>query len=678
MGHLDESMHEPGVQEAVTWFDPRDAADVPASLLLRVLDTLVLSGSTEQEQPTGLLTALEQVLRASAAWLWRRGGQWQVIASSSTVATTMATNLSAVAAGVLGEAAATGRVALIEHDRGHTVCVPLDERHCPNMFLCASLGGADRDLAVETARGLACLQSLLSWMVRQLVEHHSLAGQVVDLRALLDVTRRLAVIKNTEELLEAIASEAASLLDAERASIFIWDRERGELIARPALGVEGKVLRVPDDQGIVGAVLKGGEPTVVNDVRSDPRFSADVDRRLGFQTRNLIAVPLSDPRGRRLGVFEVLNKRSGSFTARDRWLLERLADQVAVVLENAAERDRLTRVATHYSEQTQEGAQIVGRSRAIVELRATVHRLAQTDLPVLILGESGTGKEVVARAIHSHSKRRGGPFIAINCAAIAETLLESELFGHEQGAFTDARETRPGKFELAQGGTLFLDEIGDMSPSGQAKLLRVLEEKSIYRVGGTKPIPVDVRVIAATNRDLVQRVREGQFREDLYYRLSVVAIQIPPLRQRREDVLELAEFFLDQFCRDAGRERLQLSEAAKRRLQEYGWPGNVRELRNLMERLAFLAPGPTIEGAEIERILAAMGVPRDEEGISVRLGMSLSEATMEFQRRYIREAIRLANGNVAEAGRRLGLHRSNLYRKMKQLGMDRGPEGDKP
>ncbi|MCA9056430.1 MAG: sigma-54-dependent Fis family transcriptional regulator, partial [Planctomycetaceae bacterium] len=304
---------------------------------------------------------------------------------------------------------------------------------------------------------------------------------------------------------------------------------------------------------------------------------------------------------------------------------------------------------------------------AMIALRGTISRLAATDLPVLILGESGSGKEVAAQALHYQGPRASHPFIAVNCAALTETLLESELFGHEKGAFTDAHQMRPGKFELAEGGTLFLDEIGDMSPGGQAKLLRVLEQKVITRVGGSQAIPTNVRVIAATNSNLAVAVREKKFRQDLYYRLSVVTVDLPPLRERPEDVLPLARYFLGQFCRQAKRPLLDLSMDARRRLQAHAWPGNVRELRNLMERVAFLTRGDVIDVDDLAFILAPQ---QDAEFDELGEGIGLSDATDRFQQDYIRRAVKRVQGNMSEAARLLGLHRSNLYRKMRQLGME--------
>jgi Nif-specific regulatory protein len=318
------------------------------------------------------------------------------------------------------------------------------------------------------------------------------------------------------------------------------------------------------------------------------------------------------------------------------------------------------------AEEAASGTALVGESPAIEALRSTIRRVADTDLAVLILGENGTGKEVVARKIHYLSGRRDEPFIAVNCAALTETLLESELFGHEKGAFTDAHEARPGKFELAAGGTLFFDEIGDLSLGGQAKLLRVLEEKVVVRVGGSKPIHTDARVIAATNQDLAEMVRAKRFRQDLFFRLNVVAIRLPPLRDRPGDVLLLAEHFLRDFAKKARRKPPTLSAAAKKRLESHPWPGNIRELRNAMERLAYLSAGDRIEPEELTFILSA------EAGAAptaVPDHLPLAEASDEFQKAYILRAIERSSGNMSEAADRLGLHRSNLYRKMRQLGM---------
>lgn len=531
----------------------------------------------------------------------------------------------------------------------------------PGLLVTASRH-ADRDLAnsgILVARSLGMALTLAERQVRS-------QRQADRLRATLSIASRMATADDTAPLLELIAQEAARLLNCDRSSIFLWDRERNEVEARPALGVSGASLRIPANEGIVGETLRSGKAIAVDDVYADPRFNQEVDRRSGYRTRNLICVPLKDSDGRVMGAFEAINhKEPVPFSEDDVDCLQELGNQAAVALRNLQERSLLHRTHSQLAEQVTRGVSLVGESAAITALRDTVRRLASTDLPVLVLGESGTGKEVVAQSLHYGGSRAACPFVPVNCAALAESLLESELFGHERGAFTDAREMRPGKFETADGGTLFLDEIGDMSLGGQAKLLRVLEQKVITRVGGSQPIPIDVRIVAATNANLSEAVRARRFREDLYYRLSVVTLDLPPLRDRPEDILPLAEFFLRRFAQQAKRPHLQLSAEARRRLQAHAWPGNIRELRNLMERMAFLTAGDRIEAQDLAFILspdaASLGRPALDAG--------LEEATREFQRDFIRRCIRQAAENMTLAAEILGLHRSNLYRKMKQLEM---------
>ena len=438
------------------------------------------------------------------------------------------------------------------------------------------------------------------------------------------------------------------------------------MIGRPALGVKGGELRVGDDRGVVGRVLQSGQPMRVDDATQPGVIDHQVDAQLHYRTRTLLCVPVQTRSGERLGVFELVNKRAGTFTREDEEGLTELAAHAAVALENIQDRQRLLAANRQLADQAAEGVRLIGQCPAIEALRSIVRRVAETDLAVLIGGENGTGKEVVAQTIHFQSRRRGQPFIALNCAAIPETLAESELFGHEKGAFTDAREARPGKFELASGGTLFLDEIGDLSLNCQAKLLRVLEEKVMVRVGGSLPIASDARVLAATNQNLAEMVRDKRFREDLYFRLNIVTIDLPPLRERGDDILLLAEHFLGDFCRRARRASPELTVAARKRLVEHPWPGNVRELRNLMERLAYLTSGDRIEAEDLAFIL----MPRREAVAIADLGRSLSDATVQFQTDYIRRTIQQLGGNMSRVAEQLGLHRSNLYRKMNQLGMD--------
>ncbi|MFN0053640.1 MAG: sigma-54 interaction domain-containing protein [Planctomycetales bacterium] len=521
-----------------------------------------------------------------------------------------------------------------------------------------------RGMGEPSVSGLLVIARALGWGIEVAARHDRQLAVVDRLRATLRIASQLTLARETGPLLELIATEAARLLDADRSSIFIWDREHHEMVACPALGIEGNMLRLADSAGIVGECLKSGQAIRVDEAYADPRFDKQVDARSGYRTHNLLCVPLVDPAGERIGAFEVINKRQGRFTPEDETSLSELGIQAACALANTREREQLVRRHQQLTQVVTQGVEIIGESPAIVGLRSAIDRVAATELPVLILGESGTGKEVVAQALHYRGARREAPFVAVNCAAMAETLLESELFGHEKGAFTDAHEARPGKFELAEGGTLFLDEIGDLSPGGQAKLLRAVEQKVITRVGGSQAIRTNVRVVAATNVNLQAAVREKKFREDLYYRLSVVVLELPPLRDRPEDVLPLAEHFLSRFCRQAGGRKLSITSEARKRLQAHGWPGNIRELRNLMERVAFLCPREEVDSDDLEFILSPGGEGDDDSADG-----GLAAATERFQRDYIRRMIKRVKGNMSEASRVLGMHRSNLYRKMGDLGM---------
>jgi transcriptional regulator with GAF, ATPase, and Fis domain len=549
---------------------------------------------------------------------------------------------------------------------------------------------------------LAGVSAVLAVLMRTALTIESTLDEVQHLRRLLDYSVCWSAIESTDELLQAIAGAATEMLAAERASIFLWDKRRGKLVGRPALGVEGGKLEVDDNAGIVGAVLGSGQPQTWNagdDAESEVNRS--VDRKLKFVTRSLVAVPMKTSAGQIVGVFEVINKRGGTgqgdvttgFNAGDISRLVGLARHATPALLGAQTRQRLTQTRDRLLSDAASTYQVIGQSPAIVNLRETIARVAPTELAVLVLGENGTGKEVIARSLHFQSQRRDQPFVAVNCAALVESLLESELFGHERGAFTDAHQARPGKFELANGGTLFLDEIGDMSPGGQAKLLRVLEEKIVVRVGGSAPIPVDVRIIAATNQSLPELVVQKRFREDLFFRLNVVSLRLPPLRQRGDDILLLAEHFLRQFAAQIGRQQPVFSDAAARAMVAYGWPGNVRELRNIMERVSYLAQsnlltegdlglGPTDPAAGFFSAAslsssapgptpaAGSGDGHAGRGFSLALDQTLADATRDFQIERIRASIQTQRGNMTAAAESLGLHRSNLYRKMRQLGMN--------
>jgi two-component system nitrogen regulation response regulator NtrX len=316
---------------------------------------------------------------------------------------------------------------------------------------------------------------------------------------------------------------------------------------------------------------------------------------------------------------------------------------------------------------------LVGTSRAMDELRALIARIAPTEARVLITGESGTGKELVASAIHRQSTRARKPFVTVNSAAIPRDLVESEMFGHERGAFTGATERRQGRFELADGGTLFLDEVGDLGSEAQAKLLRVLETGIVERLGGERALTVDVRVLAATNKDLSREVQRGQFREDLWFRLNVLPIAIPPLRERPDDIPPLVRHFADRQTARLGRTVL-FEPGALQVLAGYHWPGNVRELANVVERVAILTRGERVTADDVTRVLP----PSQDGGRSAAMqgewqDTALTGALDEFERSLIAQALAASNGNVAEAARRLATDRANLYRRMRRLGIDPPP-----
>ncbi|MBN2172360.1 MAG: sigma-54-dependent Fis family transcriptional regulator [Candidatus Krumholzibacteriota bacterium] len=363
----------------------------------------------------------------------------------------------------------------------------------------------------------------------------------------------------------------------------------------------------------------------------------------------------------RLGAFDFLEKPLD-------------ADRVLVTLRNGLAQGRLRDENRDLMEKLRGRDEIIGESPAIRELLAAVERVAPTEARVLITGENGSGKELVARAIHSLSGRREGPFVPVNCAAIPNELIESELFGHEKGSFTGAHQRRIGKFEQAHRGLLFLDEVGDMDLNAQAKVLRVLQEGRLERVGGTVTIEVDVRVIAATNKNLLAEASENRFREDLYYRLNVVPLHVKPLRERPTDVPLLVRYFADQFIKEQGMRPKSFSRSAMERLTGYRWPGNVRELRNLVERLLIMSPGEVVEAADVT-------LGEREEGSED--GFFAARTFQDFKERseavFLRRKLAEWNGNISQTARALDMQRSNLYKKIEKYGLSTSkspPSGD--
>jgi len=346
-------------------------------------------------------------------------------------------------------------------------------------------------------------------------------------------------------------------------------------------------------------------------------------------------------------------------------------EKLLLCIQNAVKVRQLVEENRELKAQIGKEHEMIGSSKPIKELKKQINVAAPTSGWILITGENGTGKELVARAIHHNSHRQNRPFVEVNCAAIPEELIESELFGHEKGSFTGATTQRRGKFDQAHQGTLFLDEIGDMSLKTQAKVLRILQERKFERVGGNKTIEVDVRVIAATNKDLEKEIAAGNFREDLYYRLNVIPFHVPPLRERKADIPQLANHFLEYFCSKESRETKTLDEDAMLAIQNYSWPGNVRELKNLIERLVIMSPGNTITRNQLPQSICDKSVPGPDAGVAVSLAADTFRiAKEEFEKEFLIQKLEENDWNVSRTAEAIEIERSNLHRKIKSYGIE--------
>jgi Nif-specific regulatory protein len=484
------------------------------------------------------------------------------------------------------------------------------------------------------------------------------------LSAILTISQQMNSERDLGVLLDLVAREAARLLDADRASIFLLDRENLELWSKVALGSD-EILRFDARKGIAGAAALTGKVINVSEAYSDPRFNSSIDSQTGYRTRNLLAVPLQNLiDGEVVGTFEVLNKRDGDFDAEDEEVLKSLAAQSTIAIQTARSIGELTKENAnlwHEVEGRYARHRIVGNSSKIQSVLQLIERIRDSSVNVLISGESGTGKDLIAKALHYSSPRARRPFVALNCAALPESLVETELFGIEKGVATGVN-SRVGQFQAADGGTLFLDEIGDLSLAAQAKILRVLEAKVVDRVGGRTSIPVDVRVLTASNKDLETEIKKGNFREDLYYRLKVIHIRMPSLREIREDIPVLANHFLGECCRDSGKQ-LELSQGVLRRMMEREWPGNVRQLQNEMKRLVACSRKRMITEEDLGE-----GIPeaRDHERKSPARAASMKAAVEDLERQMIADMLRTTGNNQQQAAKALGLSRQGLINKMKR------------
>jgi DNA-binding NtrC family response regulator len=417
-----------------------------------------------------------------------------------------------------------------------------------------------------------------------------------------------------------------------------------------------RVITADNGQECLDKVDKEGPELVLLDIEMPVKNGLEVLKELRQRGRDTTAIMITA-----YGTIEraVQAMREGAF---DFITKPFDLDHIAIVVEKALERERLKRGLERFTEEADQRYRLIGGESPKMKLAMeTARKAAASKSTVLLLGESGTGKEVFARAIHNWSERKHEPFIAINCVGLSKDLLESELFGHEKGAFTGAHQLKKGKMELAHGGTVFLDEVGDISAELQTKLLRFLQEREFERVGGTQPIHVDVRVIAATNRELSSSIKEGRFREDLYYRLNVIPISLPPLRERREDIPVLAPYFLRRFAAETKKNFTGMTAEAEARLVAYPWPGNVRELANAIERAAVLGQGPEITLDDLPPRIVYSEAERTSDGLSYREAVDAARADV------IRRTLATTRGNRAAAARILGLHKTHLLNLMKSL-----------
>ncbi|MCD6377459.1 MAG: sigma-54-dependent Fis family transcriptional regulator [Planctomycetes bacterium] len=488
------------------------------------------------------------------------------------------------------------------------------------------------------------------------------------LSALVDASAAINASQGLDETLQAIASAATAVMQAEASSVIMLDKPRRKQVFHAAVGDRAeRLIGIEFDMnvGLSGKAIATRKAQIYNHVAREKAHYKEIDVMLDFHTRSLIAAPLIH-KGEVLGVVEVINPiSSNQFTEADKQLAEVFANLAAIAAANARSYDRIKRENEGLKKTFTQSWRMIGKSPAMQEVFRLINRVCKSNATVLLLGESGVGKELAARVIHEKSPRADRPFIPVNCAALPETLLESELFGHEAGAFTGATSRRLGRFELANEGTIFLDEIGEIAPAVQVKLLRVLQEKEFVRVGGTKVISCDVRVIAASNRDLEAERREGKFRDDLYYRLNVFPIVIPPLRQRREDIPELVEYFIGEISAELKIPAPNLTNEAMAALTRYDWPGNIRELRNVLERACLLAEDRIIDLEHLPQ-----GIVGQSDSSTQTKGQTVS-TLQETEKALIIKALRESNGNQTKAARSLGITRDVLRYRIKKYNLSK-------
>lgn len=496
------------------------------------------------------------------------------------------------------------------------------------------------------------------------------------LKTLIDLTARInSYYSDLDALMTFVLESAMRLVECESSSLLIKNKEDDFLHFSAALGPKGAEAKsIPvEKNSIAGWVYTNSKPVMLNNVPDDSRFSDNVQLKTGYETRTMIAIPMCY-KETCFGVLELLNK-SGTrlFDKNDLELARILADQASIAYQNAETYQNAKNEITILQDNISAGPNyhtFVAKSKISNDLIKIVDGVARSNASVLITGESGVGKELVAEQLHLRSARRDKPFVRVNCAALSSSLIESELFGHVKGAYTDASSTVKGRFEMADGGTLFLDEIGEIPVEFQSKLLRAIQDKKFERVGSSETISVDVRIIAATNRNLEQMVEEGKFRNDLFYRLNVVPVKIPPLRRRPEDIEPLANFFLRKFSLETKKNFKGFSPEAEKLLYEYNWPGNIRELENSVERACVLGTPPFINSSDM--LISGIKGSSQEKSVSeisfaADNDKSLKTVLNSFKRQYVMKILNQTGWNQTKAAQILDIQRTYLARLLTEL-----------
>ena len=486
--------------------------------------------------------------------------------------------------------------------------------------------------------------------------------KIKELTLLFEISRILDEDMNLKEVIHPLLESMAENIGMQRATITLLNRKTGELSIEAAYGLSSQEKlkgRYKVGEGITGKVVQTGQPMIIPNIEEEPSFLDKTGARKSRQNKqtSFICVPIKSG-NEVIGTFSIdrLNQEAEMDLDDDVRLLSIVSSMIARAVQlrqrSEEEKQRLLDENSRLQNELKAKFQpdnMVGNSQAMQEVFDLMSQVSGSDATVLIRGESGTGKELVAQAIHYNSLRADKPFIKVNCAALPESVIESELFGHEKGAFTGAMNTRKGRFEMADGGTIFLDEIGEISPMTQVKLLRVLQEREIERVGGSETIKVNVRILAATNRNLEEEIEKNTFREDLYYRLNVFPIHIPPMRERKTDLMLLADFFTEKYSKKNRKHIKRISSSAIDLIMSYHWPGNVRELENCIERAVLLSTDQVIHAYHLPPSL------QSAESSDTGILSTLQEAVDNLEKELISEALKSNRGNMAKAARKLGI-----------------------